>query len=59
MISKGTPACFMRIAAKMPDKVKEMAALWQKQTDDTIALAQLTQNEQPRAKAKAAVKKAK
>ena len=47
------------LAAKMPDKVKEMAALWQKQTDETIALAQLTQDQQPRAKAKAAVKKAK
>jgi arylsulfatase len=47
------------LAAKMPDKVKELAALWQKQTDDTIALAQLTQDTQPRAKAKAAVKKAK
>ena len=47
------------LAAKMPEKAKEMAALWQKQTDETIALAQLTQDQQPRAKAKAAVKKAK
>ena len=47
------------LAAKMPDKVTELSALWQKQTDDTIALAQLTQDTQPRAKAKAAVKKAK
>jgi arylsulfatase len=45
------------LAAKMPDKVKEMAALWQKQTDETIALVKLSPNAQP--KAKAAVKKAK
>jgi len=47
------------LAAKMPDKVKELSALWQKQTDEYVALAQLTQDQQPRAKAKAAVKKAK
>jgi arylsulfatase len=40
------------LAAKMPDKVKEMAALWQKQTDDTIALVKLSQNAQPKGKAK-------
>jgi hypothetical protein len=34
-----------------------MAALWQKQTDETIALVKLSPNAQP--KAKAAVKKAK
>ena len=40
------------LAAKMPEKVKELADLWQKQTDDTIALAKLTLNEQPKGKAK-------
>jgi arylsulfatase len=38
------------LAAKMPDKVKELADLWQKQTDETIALAKLTLNEQPKGK---------
>ena len=47
------------LSAKFPDKAKELADLWQKQTDETIALAKLTQDEQPRAKAKAAGKKAK
>ena len=47
------------LSAKMPDKAKELAALWQKQTDETIALAKLTMDEQPRAKAKATPKKAK
>ena len=47
------------LAAKFPDKAKELADLWQKQTDETIALAKLTQDEQPRAKAKAAAKKGK
>lgn len=40
------------LAAKMPEKVKELAALWQKQTDETIALAKLTLAEQPKGKAK-------
>ena len=46
------------LAAKMPEKVKELADLWQKQTDETIALAKLTLNEQPKGKG-AAKKKAK
>jgi len=45
------------LAAKMPEKVKELAALWQQQTDETIALAKLTLAEQP--KGKAGKKKAK
>jgi arylsulfatase A-like enzyme len=40
------------LAAKIPEKVKELADLWQKQTDETIALAKLTLNEQPKGKAK-------
>jgi arylsulfatase len=40
------------LAAKMPEKVKELADLWQKQTDETTALAKLTLNEQPKGKAK-------
>jgi arylsulfatase len=47
------------LSAKMPDKAKELADLWQKQTDETIALVKLTQDEQPRGKAKAAGKKGK
>jgi arylsulfatase len=39
------------LAAKMPEKVKELADLWQKQTDETIALAKLTLSEQPKGKA--------
>jgi arylsulfatase len=39
------------LAAKMPEKVKELADLWQKQTDETIALAKLTLAEQPKGKA--------
>jgi len=50
------------LAAKMPEKVKELADLWQKQTDETTALAKLTAAEQPgkgKAAKKAAAKKAK
>jgi arylsulfatase A-like enzyme len=49
------------LAAKMPEKAKELADLWQKQTNETTALAKLTLNEQPKGKAakKAALKTAK
>ncbi|MEY4378552.1 MAG: Arylsulfatase [Verrucomicrobiota bacterium] len=40
------------LAAKMPEKVKELAALWQKQTDEYSALAKLTLAEQPKGKGK-------
>ena len=40
------------LAAKMPEKVKELADLWQKQTDETTALAKLTLAEQPKGKGK-------
>jgi arylsulfatase len=40
------------LATKMPDKVKELAALWQKQADEIAAVAKLTLNEQPKGKAK-------
>ena len=39
------------LSAKMPEKAKELADLWQKQTDETIALAKLTLAEQPKGKA--------
>lgn len=39
------------LAAKMPEKVKELAALWQQQTDEYSALAKLTLAEQPKGKA--------
>ena len=39
------------LAAKMPEKVKELADLWQKQTDEYAALAKLTLAEQPKGKA--------
>lgn len=39
------------LAAKMPEKVKELADLWQKQTDETTALAKLTLAAQPKGKA--------
>jgi arylsulfatase len=46
------------LSAKMPEKAKELADLWQKQTDETIALAKLTLNDQPKGKAgKGAAKK--
>ena len=49
------------LSAKMPEKVKELADLWQKQTDEYIALAKLTLDGQPNPKAgkKNAKKKAK
>jgi arylsulfatase len=40
------------LAAKMPEKVKELADLWQKQTDEYSALAKLTLAEQPKGKGK-------
>jgi arylsulfatase A-like enzyme len=40
------------LSAKMPEKAKELADLWQKQTDETVALAKLTLSEQPKGKAK-------
>jgi hypothetical protein len=45
----------------MPEKAKELADLWQKQTDEYVALAKLTLAEQPKTKAakKAAAKKTK
>ncbi len=44
----------------MPEKVKELADLWQKQTEEYVALAKLTLAEQPKGKAgKNAKKKAK
>ncbi|SKA77136.1 arylsulfatase [Prosthecobacter debontii] len=39
------------LAAKMPDKVKELEAIWQKQTDQFSDLAKKTLNEQPQAPA--------
>ena len=49
------------LAAKMPEKAKELADLWQKQTDEYVALAKLTVAGQPKTKVakKAAAKKAK
>ncbi len=40
------------LATKMPEKVKELADLWQKQADEIAAVAKLTLNEQPKGKAK-------
>ncbi len=39
------------LSAKMPEKTKELADLWQKQTDEYVALAKLTLAEQPKGKA--------
>jgi hypothetical protein len=39
------------LSAKMPDKAKELADLWQKQTDEYVTLAKLTLAEQPKGKA--------
>jgi arylsulfatase len=39
------------LSAKMPEKAKELADLWQKQTDEYVALAKLTLAEQPKGKA--------
>ncbi|GBL24751.1 hypothetical protein EMGBS6_15360 [Opitutia bacterium] len=42
----------------MPEKAKELADLWQKQTDEYVTLAKLTLNDQPKGKAgKGAAKK--
>jgi hypothetical protein len=45
----------------MPEKAKELADLWQKQTDEFIALAKLTipENPKPKAGKNTAKKKAK
>ena len=40
------------LAAKMPEKVKELADLWQKQADEIAAVAKLTLAEQPKGKGK-------
>jgi arylsulfatase len=40
------------LAAKMPEKAKELEQIWLKQTNDFTALAQKTLSEQPQAKAK-------
>jgi arylsulfatase A-like enzyme len=40
------------LSAKMPEKVKELADLWQKQADEIAAVAKLTLNEQPKGKGK-------
>lgn len=47
------------LATQMPEKVQELSALWQKQTDDFTTLARLTLAEQPKGKGKARAKKAK
>jgi arylsulfatase len=39
------------LSAKMPEKAKELADLWQKETDEYVALAKLTLAEQPKGKA--------
>ncbi len=39
------------LAAQMPDKVKELAATWQRQCDDFTALAEKTLAEQPKPRA--------
>jgi arylsulfatase len=46
------------LSAKMPEKAKELSDLWQKETDEYVALAKLTLAEQPKGKAgKGAAKK--
>ena len=40
------------LAAKMPDKVKELEAAWQKQTDDFTTLVKKTLADQPKGKGK-------
>jgi arylsulfatase len=40
------------LSSKMPEKAKELADLWQKQTDEYVALAKLTVAGQPKGKAK-------
>jgi arylsulfatase len=39
------------LTAKMPEKAKKLADLWQKQTEEYVALAKLTLAEQPKGKA--------
>jgi arylsulfatase A-like enzyme len=46
-------------ASKMPDKVKELEAAWQKQTDDFTTLVKKTLAAQPKGKGKGKGKKAK
>jgi arylsulfatase len=40
------------LATKMPDKVKELEAAWQKQTEDFTALVKKTLADQPKGKGK-------
>jgi len=40
------------LSAKMPEKAKELADLWQRQTDEFSALARLTLDRQPKGKTK-------
>lgn len=40
------------LASQMPEKVRELEAVWQKQTDEFSALAQKTVDQQPKAQAK-------
>jgi len=47
------------LATKMPEKAKELAALWQKQADDFTSLATKTLADQPKGKGKGAKGKAK
>ena len=47
------------LAAKMPEKAKELADAWQQQADDFTALAKKTLVDQPKGKGKAAKKKKK
>jgi arylsulfatase A-like enzyme len=47
------------LASQIPEKVSELSALWQKQTDDFTDLARRTLAEQPKGKGKARTKKAK
>jgi arylsulfatase len=47
------------LSAKLPDKAKELAAAWQKQTDDFTAMVQKTQSQQPVGKGKTKGKKGK
>ncbi len=47
------------LAGKMPEKVRELEAVWQKQADSFTELAKLTATNQPKGKGKGAKKKAK
>ena len=44
------------LASKMPDKVKELEQMWQRQTDSFVALAKKTLDEQPAGRAKRAAR---